>query len=71
VARHPVWGSLLFGGASFLGMLLIPSLREPRLLTTPLWVGLNLAGGLVSGPAWVLFLRHRYSPPPPRPDQAP
>jgi hypothetical protein len=57
VARHPVWGSLCFGGAVFLGMLLLPSLPEPRLLATPLWVGLTLAGGLLSGPVWVLFLR--------------
>jgi hypothetical protein len=32
-ARHPVWGALFMGGLFFLWMLLLPSIREPRLLT--------------------------------------
>ena len=71
VARHPGWGGLLIGGFYFLGMLLLPSIREPRLLITPLWVVLTFAGGAAFGLIMVLYLRRTHPPPPPRPDEAP
>jgi hypothetical protein len=70
VARHPVWGGLLIGGFYILWMLLLPSIREPRLLTTPLWVALTFAGGAAFGVTMVLYVRRRHPPGPPRPDEA-
>jgi hypothetical protein len=68
IARHPVRGGLLLGSLYFLGMLLLPSIREPRLLTTPLWVALTLVCGAAFGAIMVLYLRRRHPPAPPRPD---
>ena len=59
------------GGFFFLGMLLLPSIREPRLLTTPLWVALTLVGGAASGLFMVLYLQRKHPPPPPRLDEVP
>ncbi len=67
--RHPVWGALFMGGFFFLWMLLLPSIREPRLLTTPLWVGLTFVGGFTFGVTMALYVRHKYALPP-QADQA-
>jgi hypothetical protein len=71
VARHPVWGGLFIGGFYVLWMLLLPSIREPRLLTTPLWVALTFAGGAASGVTMVLYLRRKHPPPSARSDETP
>ena len=71
IARHPVRGGLLMGGFFFLGMLLLPSIRELRLLTSPLWVALTFVGGAASGLIMVLYLQRKHPPPPPRPDEVP
>jgi hypothetical protein len=60
----------LIGGFYILWMLLLPSIREPRLLTTPLWVALTFAGGAAFGVTMVLYVRRRHPPGPPRPDEA-
>jgi len=57
------------GGFFFLWMLLLPSIREPRLLTTPLWVGLTFVGGFTFGVTMALYVRHKYALPP-QADQA-
>lgn len=59
------------GGFCLLAMLLLPSIREPRLLTTPLWVALTFVGGTASGLIMVLYLRRKHPPPRPWPDEVP
>ena len=70
-ARHPVLGALFMGGFFFLGMLLLPSIREPRLLTTPLWVGLTFVGGVTFGVTMAMYLRRKHLPPSAQSDETP
>ena len=59
-AAHPFWTSLLMATAVFIGMVLLPSIREPRLLKTPLWLVIATVDGIASGPVIVLLLRRKY-----------